>query len=160
MTGYNLAQLAGVKGADDRLPASQERELLKSMKKCIIGLIPIVFILVGCESCPHYNRTQVAGPNGAPVAAAAKKPYGSVKLYQDKSEVPGSYDVIAILSVTGDKNEEPKFITAFLYRAADIGADGVIFHRVGETVAAVPGPFFTTITTMQAAYRGEAIRLR
>jgi hypothetical protein len=126
----------------------------------VIAAFFVACLLTGCESCPHYNRTQVMGPNGAPVVASAKKPYGTVKLYQDKSEVPRAYDVVAILSVAGDKNEESKFITAFLYRAADLGADGVIFHRTGETVAAIPGPFFTTITTVQAAYSGEAIKLR
>jgi len=53
-----------------------------------------------------------------------------VKLYQSKEEVPSSYDVIAIMSVEGKAGEEAQFIKAFLYRAADLGADAVIFYRV------------------------------
>ena len=61
---------------------------------------------VRVQSCPHYNRTQMVGLNGGSVVRTAKKPHESVKLYQDKSEVPGPYDVVAILTVVGDKNEE------------------------------------------------------
>jgi hypothetical protein len=121
------------------------------MKMKIIAAASVACLLMGCEACPHYNRTQVMGPNGSAVVPAAKKPYGSVKLYENKSEVSGSYDVVAILTVAGDKNDEARFLTALRYRAADLGADGVILYRVGETVAAVPGPFFSTITSMQAA---------
>jgi hypothetical protein len=132
----------------------------RTMRTSLVAAVFLACLLTGCESCPHYNRTQMMGPNGGQVVTSAKKPYGSVKLYQDKAEVPRPYDVVAVLMVAGDKNEEAKFITAFLYRAADIGADGVILHRAGEQIASVPGPFFSTITSMQAAYRGEAIRFR
>src|SRR5438876_11619945 len=92
----------------------------------MIPHLVITALLHGCETTPHYNRTKVVNV-GTPLP---KKPYGNVKLYQSKEEVPSSYDVIAIMSVEGKAGEEAQFIKAFLYRAADLGADAVIFYRV------------------------------
>ena len=135
------------------------------MKKTLIPLVAVLSLILGCESTPHYNRTKVV-TMGAPLP---KKPYGSVKFYQSKQEVPGSYDVVAILSVEGKAGEEAQFIKAFLYRAADLGADGVIFYRVslaagtdgGGWVVGNNGGFGLPYkTTQDAVYRGEAIVLK
>src|ERR1039457_4640879 len=95
------------------------------MKTPLIPILAVVSLLLGCESTPHYNRTKVL-TLGTPLP---KKPYGTVKLYQSKEEVPGNYDVIAMMSVEGNAGEEAAFIKAFLYRAADLGADGMILYR-------------------------------
>jgi hypothetical protein len=132
-----------------------------TMKLYSIAAIAVAcLLLAGCEACPHYNRTQVVGPNGMAVTPLPKKAYGSVKLYQDKSEVKGQYEVIGLLSVAGDAGDEPRFITAFLYRAADIGADGVIFTRGTQQAVASMGPWGTMNTSVQAVFRGEAIKLK
>lgn len=98
-----------------------------------------------------------------------QKPYGTVKLFQSKEEVPASYDVIAIMSVEGKAGEEAAFMKAFLYRAADLGADAVIFHRVslaaeiegGGWVVDKSGGFGLPFRTRhEAVYRGEAIHLK
>ena len=78
------------------------------MKKTLIPLLVIASFLLGCESTPHYNRTKVVTFS----QPLPKKPYGSVKLYQSKEEVQGSYDVIAMMSVEGKAGEEAQFIKA------------------------------------------------
>jgi hypothetical protein len=134
------------------------------MKK-LIPLIAVVLLLTGCESTPHYNRTKVVTLG----TAFPKKPYGSVKFYDAKEQVPGAYDVVAIMSVEGKAGEEAQFIKAFLYRAADLGADGLILYRVsmaagiegGGWVAGTHGGFgLPANTTQDAVFRGEAIHLR
>src|SRR5215469_11034249 len=104
------------------------------MKLPLIPLTLVAFTLLGCEATRHYNRTQMVTLQ----QSLPKKPYGTVKLYQAKEEVPGAYDVLAYLSVEGNAGEEAQFMKAFLYRAADIGADGVIFYR-GSLVAGQQG---------------------
>ena len=135
------------------------------MKKTLIPLLVITSLLLGCESTPHYNRTKVVNV-GTPLP---KKPYGSVKLYQSKEEVPSDYEVIAIMSVEGKAGEEAQFMKAFLYRAADLGADAVIFYRVslaagtegGGWIVGKGGGFGLPYNTSQdAVYRGEAIHLK
>ena len=133
------------------------------MKKTLIPLLVIASFLLGCESTPHYNRTKVVTFS----QPLPKKPYGSVKLYQSKEEVQGSYDVIAMMSVEGKAGEEAQFIKAFLYRAADLGADAVILYRVslvagteGGWIVGKSGGFGLHNTTQDAVYRGEAIRLK
>ncbi|MGA2867396.1 MAG: hypothetical protein ABSF95_23215 [Verrucomicrobiota bacterium] len=124
------------------------------MKKNLIVIAALACLLLGCEVCPHYNRIRVGTLTGGPVVALPKKEYGTVKLYQDKSEVTEKYEVIALMSLQGDPGDEPRFIKAFLYRAADLGADGVILYR-GQT-RGVSGWY--GITGVAAAYRAEAIR--
>jgi hypothetical protein len=115
------------------------------MKKSIIGLSAIACLLLGCEPCPHYNRIQSISPNGAPLAGVnkqEKKPYGSVKLFENKEQVPGKYDVLALMTLEGSAGDDARFMTAFLYRAADLGANGVIIYRGAQTAVSSPGPFF------------------
>jgi hypothetical protein len=91
---------------------------------------------------------------GAPITTQPKKPYGSVKLYQDKSEITKKYEVMALMTLEGDAGDEARFVTAFLCRAADLGADGVILYRGPQQNVA--GPWWTS--GVHAAYRAEAIR--
>jgi hypothetical protein len=124
------------------------------MKKHIIIIASVACLLLGCEPCPHYNRIRAGSLTGGPIPSLPKKPHGEVKLYQDKSEVTEKYEVFAIMSLTGDPGDEPRFITAFLYRAADLGADGVILYR--GPAQGVSGWYGST--GVAAAYRAEAIR--
>lgn len=124
-------------------------------------LTPFLFtalLLAGCESTPHYNRTQVAqlSPSGQ------KRPLGSAKLWQTKSDVPGPYEVIAILTVEGDAGEEAAFIKAFLYRCADLGGDGVLMERVKLTAGQVlnGGAWGRTPIAHAGVWRGEVLRLK
>lgn len=129
------------------------------MKISLVPLLGVAALLFGCESTPHYNRTKVV----ALAEPQPKKPYGSVKLYQSKDAVPGTYEVIAMMSVAGKAGEEAQFIKAFLYRAADLGADGLILERV-SLVAGSQGAWVGDIggfnTIQDAVYRGETIRLK
>jgi hypothetical protein len=122
-------------------------------------------LLAGCESTPHYNRTKVVTTG----QTFSKKPYGTVKLYQNKEDVTDPYDVIALMSVEGKAGEEAAFVKAFLYRAADLGADGLILYRVslmggsegGAWIAGNGGGFgLPTKTVQDAVFRGEAIHIK
>src|SRR5215813_5195773 len=135
------------------------------MKKTLIPFVASLALLIACESTPHYNRTKMVMLG----TQLPKKPYGSVKLYQSKEEVPANYDVIALFSVEGRAGEEALFIKAFLYRAADIGADGVIFYHAGLGAGAEGGGWVLTPRggfgmpanpSLEAAYRGEAIHIK
>jgi hypothetical protein len=134
------------------------------MRKTIAPLFAILLCFSGCSSEPtqYYNRTKVV--NLAPLWP--RKEFGNVKLYQSKDDVQGAYYVAAIMSVEGRAGDEAAFIKAFLYRAADLGADGLILYRVsyaagisgGGFVAGKDGGVGMPVNPSQdAVYRGEAI---
>ncbi len=135
----------------------------KTMRKMMVPVLAVLSLILGCESTPHYNRTKLVMVG----AALPKKPYGTVKFFQSKAEVQGSYDTIAMMSVEGNEGEESAFIKAFLYRAADVGADAIIFYR-GTVVAGQQGIGgggnggfgFIVSPTQDAVYRGEAIHFK
>ena len=86
--------------------------------------------LFGCtEPVPHYDRLQVAVFYGNEVPA--KKPYGSVIPYYTQQDVPGKYRAVAFMSCEGNVNEEAAIMKAMLYRAADLGADGILLSAKG-----------------------------
>jgi hypothetical protein len=141
------------------------------MIKSIILILATFLFLVGCaEPTPHYDRTKVLN-FGNPLP---KKRYGTVQLIQ--SDTPYSsvqknlerkYDVLALMTVEGRAGEEAAFIKAFLYRAADLGADAIILYRGnvvggqdGMGVATTKGGFAFTNPSQDAVYRAEAIRYK
>lgn len=135
----------------------------------VIALLAAALLCsAGCESVRHYNRTKVAVLDGVKKKERQKKPHGTVKLFQGQEEVPGPYDIIAMLSVAGKAGEEAQFITAFLYHGADLGADGVIFYRMniattmqgGGGFAFGKGGGFGIKSSQEAFYRGEVIRFQ
>ncbi len=143
----------------------------KTMRKTIIPLLAVLSVFLGCaEPTPHYNRTKVLTFE----KPLPKKPYGTVKLIQSQTpygsvqnEVEGKYDVMALMTVEGHAGEEAAFIKAFLYRAADLGADALILYRgdvvggqEGMAIAAKNGAFGFTNPSQDAVYRGEAIHFR
>lgn len=137
------------------------------MKRLLTLLLPTVLCLVvGCEPVTHYNRTQVASLTGQPMEVAHSKhgkvkPYGSVKTFFSKSEVLCKYDIIALLSVEGEAGDEARFLTAMQYRAADLGADGLIFSReTGMATDMTGGLVPSSKTYTRGVYRGEAIRFQ
>ena len=80
----------------------------------------------GCAPCQHYNRLQVAafyGP-GRPI----KKPYGTVIPFDTPNDVKRPYRAIGFMSCEGTVGEEGGILKAMLYRAADMGADGIILN--------------------------------
>jgi hypothetical protein len=142
-----------------------------TMRRTIIPLLAILSFFLGCaEPTAHYNRTKVL----AFEKPLTKKPYGTVKLIQSQtpygavqSEVTGKYEVLALMTVEGNAGEEAAFIKAFLYRAADLGADALILYRgdvvggqQGMAVAAKNGAFGFTSPSQDAVYRGEAIHFK
>jgi hypothetical protein len=135
------------------------------MKKVLLIPFLAVCLLVGCaEPVPHYNRVSAASMVGAPVKIPPKqygkiKPYGSVKLFMDEKEVTQKYDVIAKMSVSGSAGDEAKFITAFQYRAADLGADAIIFHR-GAVTSGVNFNGFVWSSGQDASFTADAIQFK
>jgi hypothetical protein len=142
------------------------------MRKSLISVIAILLLFLGCstEPTPHYNRTKVLTFQ----PSLTKKSYGTVKLIQSQTpygavqnEIERKYDVIAMMTVEGHAGEEAAFIKAFLYRAADLGADALILYRgdvvvgqEGMAIAARNGAFGFTNPSQDAVYRGEAIHFK
>jgi hypothetical protein len=138
------------------------RDVNDYMKKHALVLVSLVGLVLGCEPCPHYNRIQATSIAGTPIKKPSpdKKPYGTVKLFQDKAEVSRAYDVIGLMTLEGSAGDEARFITAFLYRGADMGADGVILYRGTPMGVASTGPWGIQMNTVMISYRGEAIRFK
>src|SRR3974377_695750 len=94
------------------------------MRRTIPLLLSISCLLTACEPCPHYNRLQVAAYTGDNVVQ--KKPYGTIRPYQTLEEVGRPFEVIGLMTCEGSAAEEAGILKAMLYRAADMGADGVL----------------------------------
>jgi hypothetical protein len=96
-----------------------------------LSLLPILFALLicgcGAPPCRYYNRVQVAafyGQKNPP----NKKPYGTVVPFDTPSDVKRPYRVIGFMSSEGRVGEEGGILEAMLYRAADMGGDGIILN--------------------------------
>jgi hypothetical protein len=104
-------------------------------------IVPALFcalIVCGCgEPCPDYNRLQVAAFYGTG-APPAPKPRTSVIPFDNPESVGRPYRAIGFMSCEQDAGKEGRVLKAMLYRAADMGADGIILnaHSVAqETIA-------------------------
>jgi hypothetical protein len=135
------------------------------MRKTLVAAMIALTTILGCESTPHYNRTKIVMVG----TTFYKKSYGTVKLFQSKAEVTGTYDVIALMSVEGKAGDEAAFIKAFLYRAADVGADGLIFYRGNQAAGTTGGGWvlgerggfgLPSSPQIEASYQGEAIHFK
>ncbi|HBZ70135.1 MAG TPA: hypothetical protein DEP35_10540 [Deltaproteobacteria bacterium] len=117
-----------------------------------------------CEPVRHYNRLQVASfEQGLP-----RRPYGSVKVFRDASDIGRPYEAIGMMSCEGSAGDEAGILNAMLYRAADMGADGVLLNdvpripreQVGGSVDFRYGWAALIGNGDQRAYRAEAIRFK
>ena len=104
------------------------------MKQVIIALFGIL-VLTGCEPVPHYNRLQAA----AFVGSLPRKPYGTIKVFQTPADIKRPYEVIGMLSCEGSAAEEAAIVNAMLYRAADMGGDGVLLNTAKAGAEDVTG---------------------
>ena len=105
------------------IPADSKKVL--NMKINLLILFSVL-ILSGCAPCQHYNRLQVAAFYGS--AKPVKKPYGTVIPFDTPNDVKRSYRVIGFMSCEGSVGEEGGILKAMLYRAADMGADGILLN--------------------------------
>jgi S1-C subfamily serine protease len=130
-----------------------------------ISLLFTVAMLVGCEPVAHYNRLQVASFAG-PTGTVARKPYGTVKVFETADDVGRAYEIVGWLSCEGSAAEEAAIINAMLYRAADMGADGVLLNQPKAGAEEVGGNNVNIRIGWAAlidngnrrAYRAQAIR--
>jgi hypothetical protein len=95
--------------------------------KTVFLILASMFLLCGCEPCPHYNRLQVAAFYG-PGAIPPRKPRLSVVPFDTAEEVGRPFGVIGFMSCEGSVGEEGGILKAMLYRAADMGADAIILN--------------------------------
>lgn len=95
----------------------------------LAGLSLSLLLLVACEPCKHYNRLQVVAYTGPVKAAKAeRKPYGSIRPYNNAKEIGRNFEVIGFMSCEASAADEAAVLKAMLYRAADMGADGVLLN--------------------------------
>jgi hypothetical protein len=137
------------------------------MRTPTILLAALLLSLSGCEPCPHYNRLQAAPYYGT----AQKKPYGTIRPYHSEGEVGRPFEVIGFMSCDGSSGEEGGILKAMLYRAADMGADGLLLGgpKVGmEDVSTAPGAqrldvrfgWMTLVGNDKHVFRAQAIRFK
>jgi len=94
-----------------------------TMKKPFLATtLTAVALLTACEPTRCYNRLQVAPFAGA----GPKKPYGTVEAFQTAADVKRPFKVVGLMTCEGSAEEEGQIVKAMLYRAADLGADGVL----------------------------------
>jgi hypothetical protein len=118
----------------------------------------------GCEPVHHYNRLQVASfEQGLP-----RRPYGSVKVFREASDVDRPYEVVGEMSCEASAGDEAGILNAMLYRAADMGADGLLLNdlirvpgeQVGGSVDYRYGWAALIGNGDQRSYRALAIRFK
>lgn len=126
-------------------------------------------LLVGCmEPCPHYNRLQVATFYGS--AQPVKKPYGTVVPFYTADDIKRPYEAIGFMSCEGSVAEEAGILKAMLYRAADMGADGILLNpgkvsgesveKPSENINFKMGWMAMIGNSGACAYRAQAIRFK
>lgn len=86
--------------------------------------------------------------------ARAKRSVDSVLVHENPDDVVEEYEVIALMHSEGVPGEGGRFREAFRQRAADVGADALIFKRVD-----LNGGSGVRLSNV-AAFRGEAIVFR
>jgi hypothetical protein len=129
-------------------------------------LFAIAWFAVGCEPVRHYNRLQVASFAGP--AKPTRKPYGTVQVFETPEDVKRPYEVIGMMSCEGSAAEEAAIVNAMLYRAADMGADGVLLNSARAGAEDVTGQRIDVRLGWaamigggnQRAYRAQAIRFK
>jgi hypothetical protein len=92
--------------------------------------------VIGREPVIHYNRLNVASFAGhvQRFPTPPQRPYGTVKVFETPGNVGQPYDLIGMMSCEGELREEAEIVRAMLYRAADMGADGVILGGAAQPV--------------------------
>jgi len=82
------------------------------------------------EPVIHYNRLNVVSftGRGQRFPTPPQRPYGTVKVFETRDDVKQPFDLIGMMSCEGEAKEEAEIIRAMLYRAADMGADGIILN--------------------------------
>jgi len=100
------------------------------MKTIPFVLSVLLVLSFGCEPVRHYNRLQAAAYAGH----YPRKPYGTPQVFRAPEEIPHPYQLIGMLSCEGSSGEEAGILNAMLYRAADMGGDGILLG--GPSVAA------------------------
>src|SRR5947208_17123315 len=134
------------------------------MKIHSLYLLMCIVVFAGCEPCKHYNRLEVAAYFGP----GQKKPYGTIRPYERPEEVGRPFEVIGFMSCEGSAAEEAAILKAMLYRAADMGADGLLLSPAkigaedvnGQRIDVRFGWMAMIGNGNQRAYRAQAIRFK
>lgn len=125
-------------------------------------------LLIGCSSEPteHYGRVSVAA-----FMPKDKRPYGTVKVFEKPEDLGGrDYEKIGMLTCNGSPEQEAGILNAMLYRAADMGGDGLLLddtkvdarpERAGETRVDVRWGLMTLMGDVnRRIYKAYVIELR
>jgi hypothetical protein len=139
-------------------------ELIFAMSKPILTSLLLIAVVAGCEPCQHYNRLQVVAYAGP----ATKRPHGTIKPYETGAEVGRPFEVIGLLVCEASAQDETAVLKAMLYRAADMGADGIVLHPAKATAEGAAASLVDTRSGWATlvgngsdrGYRAEAIRFK
>lgn len=120
--------------------------------------------MCGCEPVPHYNRLQVAAYGGR----VPRHAYGTVQVFQTPADIKRPFDIVGLMSCEGSAADEAGIVNAMLYRAADLGADGILLNPASNASEEVAGNRIEVRIGWaaivgngnQRAYRAQAIRFK
>ena len=129
-----------------------------------VVLLALACFASGCEPVRHYNRLQIAPFFGS----LPRRQYGTVKVFQTVDDIKRPYEVVGMMSCEGSAAEEAAIVNAMLYRAADMGADGLLLNSAragaedvsGNKVDVRVGWMTLLGNGNQRAYRAQAIRFK
>lgn len=130
-----------------------------------LPFIAIAFLLTACEPCKHYNRLSVVSY----VGKSERKPYGTIRPYHSESEIGRPYEAAGFMGCEATAGDEAAVLKAMLYRAADMGADGLLLNAPGVASEKLDSDqrldirwsWMTLIGSgNQRLYRAQAIRFK
>jgi hypothetical protein len=101
------------------------------------------------------------------MGALEKKPYGTVRPYQTAKEVGRPFETMGFMSCEAPAADEAAVLKAMLYRAADMGADGVLLNPMPLSGESTTNDLDTHVGWAAVigngddrAYRAQAIRFK
>ena len=134
------------------------------MKQLILPLL--LFMLVGCASPSTQKDAEKPPPKAARVELVVYDPTPRQKTSRldvyDKAPPQRPYKVIALLTCEGAVDQEAVMTTAILYRARQLGADGVMTaeaqgYKEVDVVIGRPGWRFGRSDNNRCIFRARAI---
>ena len=100
-----------------------------------LQLLVIALILSACSTAPkqaadqpikHADRVKVATYDSSPRPASARLDVYDLSRDAQANPAPKAHKVIALLTCEGGAQEEAEMMNAIMYRARQLGADGVV----------------------------------
>jgi hypothetical protein len=144
------------------------------MTKFSLSGLLLIIVLCGCasdgpmreafgrEPVIRYNRLNVASFTGRMqrFPTPPQRPYGTVKVFENRDDVKQAYEIIGMMSCEGEAKEEAEIIRAMLYRAADMGSDGIILNPASSASQPNGAGNIDVRVNKDRGFRAQAIKFK